>query len=549
MVLLERHAPRAQSARAVGALRRRARARRGREADDRRARRRQGRLQARAEGSGGVFERGRGRRRRGGKRERLGVPERRSAASGSARGCTARRRRGGARRRGGEHAREAAATIRTPTRTGGRFCRTTKRRTRTVSRGRFPATRGRTRTRRAGARVGARSNAERPRALRAAPRRSRARRDRVRGERRGLARAPRARRRRAREMARRRAARHKRRRLRATDEAPPDALAARIANEARRLEAVPASSSSLTAAASLFARAVKRVLPFYRAAADRTLVGASLDDAPCASCGSPEDAASFVLCDGCPNGGHARCMGMRGVPEGDWWCPACVARADVCGDKSSDEPNGMHTSRREPAPRRGALGRAPALAADGGRVGVRMRRRGRDGEARVHDARRRDPVEGARSRRQCALLRSLRTPLGAAHSSVLAPGGGVRVAGGSAVHAVRRRGRRGGVRALRAVPERGALRVSGDAGAARGGVDVRRVRGGRGEGNEARGEMSETREVDACMGGRHFFVTSGVAETTQEGSFAPSADRPTWRAPADPRALSSFVASGARQSR
>lgn len=182
-----------------------------------------------------------------------------------------------------------------------------------------------------------------------------------------------ARRRRAREMARRRAARRKRRRrattpegegeknARATDEAPPDALAARIANEARRLalSAVPASSSSLTAAAPLFARAVKRVLPFYRAAADRTLVGASLDDAPCASCGSPEDAASFVLCDGCPNGGHARCMGMRGVPEGDWWCPACVAMADVCGDKSSDEPNGMHTSRREPALGGGQFGSLP----------------------------------------------------------------------------------------------------------------------------------------------------------------------------------------------
>lgn len=35
--------------------------------------------------------------------------------------------------------------------------------------------------------------------------------------------------------------------------------------------------------------------------------------------------------------------------------------------------------------------------------------------------------------------------------------------------------------------------------------------------------MSETRKVDACMGGRHFFVT--VAETTQEGSLLMS--RPT----------------------
>lgn len=43
-----------------------------------------------------------------------------------------------------------------------------------------------------------------------------------------------------------------------------------------------------------------------------------------AVCGRTDDEASFVLCDGCPRGGHYRCLGMPGVPTGDWLCPGCV---------------------------------------------------------------------------------------------------------------------------------------------------------------------------------------------------------------------------------
>ena len=234
-------------------------------------------------------------------------------------------------------------------------------------------------------------------------------------------------------------------------------------------------------------------------------------------------------------------MGMRGVPEGDWWCPACVARADVCGDKSSDEPHtGMHTSRDANLPSEGGIGALPPSPPTAGEWACEcagadeMERRGFTTLA-----------DETRSRER-ALVGSAHCSVRSAHRSAprIPPFWRPAEACVSLEDLPCMRcgdaGDEGGVRALRAVPERGALRVSGDAGAARGGVDVRRVRGGRGEGNEARGEMSETREVDACMGGRHFFVTSGVAETTQEGSFAPSADRPTWRAPAD-RARARFV--------
>ena len=34
--------------------------------------------------------------------------------------------------------------------------------------------------------------------------------------------------------------------------------------------------------------------------------------------------ADFLLCDSCPKGGHYRCLGLQGVPDGDWHCEACL---------------------------------------------------------------------------------------------------------------------------------------------------------------------------------------------------------------------------------
>jgi hypothetical protein len=50
-------------------------------------------------------------------------------------------------------------------------------------------------------------------------------------------------------------------------------------------------------------------------------------DVPCMHCGATDGDDSFVLCDGCPNGGHLMCLGMTGVPTDDWHCVVCVRGA------------------------------------------------------------------------------------------------------------------------------------------------------------------------------------------------------------------------------
>ena len=49
-----------------------------------------------------------------------------------------------------------------------------------------------------------------------------------------------------------------------------------------------------------------------------------LDDIPCAWCGDTSGESAFVLCDGCPNGGHLACLGLRGVPKNAWFCAVCA---------------------------------------------------------------------------------------------------------------------------------------------------------------------------------------------------------------------------------
>ena len=58
-----------------------------------------------------------------------------------------------------------------------------------------------------------------------------------------------------------------------------------------------------------------------------------LDDIPCAWCGDTSGESAFVLCDGCPNGGHLACLGLRGVPKNAWFCAVC---AD--GGEGADAP-------------------------------------------------------------------------------------------------------------------------------------------------------------------------------------------------------------------
>ena len=60
----------------------------------------------------------------------------------------------------------------------------------------------------------------------------------------------------------------------------------------------------------------------------------------CKLCGSGEDEASLLLCDGCDGAHHLTCIRplLNAVPEGEWYCEVCCRRnaAAIIGvDRSS----------------------------------------------------------------------------------------------------------------------------------------------------------------------------------------------------------------------
>eukprot|EP00887_Chlorella_sp_A99_P007944 scaffold12.g7944.t1 len=50
-----------------------------------------------------------------------------------------------------------------------------------------------------------------------------------------------------------------------------------------------------------------------------------LNDLACLGCGGAQDEDCLLLCDGCERACHTYCAGLAGVPEGEWYCPACEA--------------------------------------------------------------------------------------------------------------------------------------------------------------------------------------------------------------------------------
>ena len=61
------------------------------------------------------------------------------------------------------------------------------------------------------------------------------------------------------------------------------------------------------------------------------------DDAACQVCGSGDDAATMLLCDGCETGAaHTSCLGLSKVPDGDWFCPACGGAPYGALDEADD---------------------------------------------------------------------------------------------------------------------------------------------------------------------------------------------------------------------
>lgn len=66
----------------------------------------------------------------------------------------------------------------------------------------------------------------------------------------------------------------------------------------------------------------------------------------CVECGLAENEDSLLLCDGCggecPNAYHAYCLTptLKGIPDGNWFCPACETKRDPCACNSCVEPKG-----------------------------------------------------------------------------------------------------------------------------------------------------------------------------------------------------------------
>ena len=82
--------------------------------------------------------------------------------------------------------------------------------------------------------------------------------------------------------------------------------------------------------------------------------GKDFSHLPCMQCGRKEyDAREidnrFLLCDGCINGGHARCMGVGVIPGGDWFCPVCDGQARIQAAKESAVQNELKRAEREKA--------------------------------------------------------------------------------------------------------------------------------------------------------------------------------------------------------
>ena len=77
----------------------------------------------------------------------------------------------------------------------------------------------------------------------------------------------------------------------------------------------------------------------------------AVDDEPCLACAGVDRPGDFVLCDGCPRGGHFDCLGLRGVPAGDWFCAGCAREpnaAAAVAEKKTTTTTPTTTPKRGP---------------------------------------------------------------------------------------------------------------------------------------------------------------------------------------------------------
>ena len=77
----------------------------------------------------------------------------------------------------------------------------------------------------------------------------------------------------------------------------------------------------------------------------------------CRICRSTDDPDTMLLCDGCDQEHHMRCLGLRSIPKGKWYCPNCrksaggkaAAAASSKKDKAASSKSGSNKSKSRAA--------------------------------------------------------------------------------------------------------------------------------------------------------------------------------------------------------
>lgn len=76
-----------------------------------------------------------------------------------------------------------------------------------------------------------------------------------------------------------------------------------------------------------------------------------VESAPCPICNETDQEESLLICDGCDANYHIHCIGLLGIPRGDWFCMECVAggavnQATVDHPRPQDRRNRLQAQRR-----------------------------------------------------------------------------------------------------------------------------------------------------------------------------------------------------------
>ena len=88
----------------------------------------------------------------------------------------------------------------------------------------------------------------------------------------------------------------------------------------------------------------------------------------CETCGSSDNAADMLLCDGCNKGYHLKCLRpkMEAIPDGDWYCGECrpqpavsvkpkTIKLELSDDSDTDDTEEFQAVPHKPTARQATL--------------------------------------------------------------------------------------------------------------------------------------------------------------------------------------------------